>query len=382
MFTLKIGINASRAKSGGGISHLKGILQEVDWELNKNLQIFVWSHKELLDQIPNHPNIIKFYDPFFDRSIVYQLYWERFLLPKKLKNIGCKILLNVDAGTVCRFDKMVTMSRDMLSYEPGEIDRFPLSKEKIRLFILKFVQNSSLRASNGVIFLTKYASKIIQQSSGQLPNFTLIPHGVGKEFSMSFKSKNGIKSFNSPIELLYISNIAPYKHQWNVVKSVKLLRDKGYNVQLSLTGGGHIDGLSHSQKKLDLALKQCDPDNKFVKVLGYLKHDELPKILHSADIFVFASSCENMPNTLIEAMSVGLPIACSNRGPMPEVLEDAGVYFDPDDYESIASAIEIYLQNSELMISNGEKAKKSSMKFSWERCSKETLEYIKLILFS
>ena len=35
-----------------------------------------------------------------------------------------------------------------------------------------------------------------------------------------------------------------------------------------------------------------------------------------------------MPNTLVEAMASGLPIACSDRGPMPEVLGDGGVLFD------------------------------------------------------
>ena len=47
-----------------------------------------------------------------------------------------------------------------------------------------------------------------------------------------------------------------------------------------------------------------------------------------------------MLNTLIESTCVGLPIACSNRGPMPEVLEDGGVYFDPENTQSIKRSIE------------------------------------------
>ena len=38
--------------------------------------------------------------------------------------------------------------------------------------------------------------------------------------------------------------------------------------------------------------------------------------------FIFASTCENMPNILIEGMSSGLPILCSNYLPMPEFLKD------------------------------------------------------------
>ena len=50
----------------------------------------------------------------------------------------------------------------------------------------------------------------------------------------------------------------------------------------------------------------------------------MPEYLSKSNIFIFASSCENMPITLIEGMASGLPIACSDRGPMPEVLQDGG----------------------------------------------------------
>ena len=99
----------------------------------------------------------------------------------------------------------------------------------------------------------------------------------------------------------------------------------------------------------------------------------MPSKLSSADIFIFASSCENMPNTLVEAMSSGLPIACSNRGPMPEVLRDGGVYFNPEDPESIFSAIKILIEDKELRNIVAENAFIYSQEFSWERCSNETL---------
>ena len=39
-------------------------------------------------------------------------------------------------------------------------------------------------------------------------------------------------------------------------------------------------------------------------------------------------------------MASGLPIACSNVGSMPEILQDGGVYFNPIDVESIEKALE------------------------------------------
>lgn len=374
-----VGINASRGRSGGAVSHLVGILTELDWSANPDLEIHVWSYEQLLQKLPSHPAIHLHTSEAFEQSMLKQLMWERFELPKELKKYHCDILLNVDAGSVGRYHKMVTMSRDMLSYEPGEMDRFPFSKEKVRLILLKYMQNASLRASDGAIFLTHYAGKVIQQSCGKLKNVSYIPHGVGKNFLSAAKSPNEAAALQSPVHVLYVSNVAPYKHQWNVVRGISQLRNKGYDVRLTLTGGGHVDALTGSQKKLDDALKECDPEGKFVTVLGYVSQGELPQLLRSADIFVFASSCENMPNTLIEAMSVGLPIACSNRGPMPEVLETAGVYFDPDNAATIADAVEKYLKDHRLMSDHARAAHQLSKNYSWARCARETFAYLRTV---
>lgn len=374
-----IGINASRARSGGAVSHLVGILSELDWGLNPDLEIHVWAYNTLIQKLPFNPAIKCHTSNAFEKSIIHQLWWERFSLSNELRKKKCDILLNLDAGSVGRYKTMVTMSRDMLSYEPGEIERFPFSKQKIRLILLKYMQNASLRASNGVIFLTKYAGAVIQKSCGSLKNITYIPHGVGRNFSHTPFNKVEKTNTYDEINCLYVSNIAPYKHQWNVVRAISNLKNKGYKINLTLTGGGHIDALSGSQKKLDGALQECDPNGEFVTILGYVSHEQLPQLLTSADIFIFASSCENMPNTLIEAMSVGLPIACSNRGPMPEVLKGAGVYFNPDSPISIADAVQLYLEDKSLIINNAKKANQLATNYSWARCSRETFAFLRKV---
>ena len=102
-----------------------------------------------------------------------------------------------------------------------------------------------------------------------------------------------------------------------------------------------------------------------MQTLGFVQHDELPALLASADLFVFASSCENMPNTLVEAMAAGLPIACSDRGPMPEILQEAGVYFDPEDVPSIADAVARIVSDAELRTRIAQRARRLSEQYSW-----------------
>ena len=80
-------------------------------------------------------------------------------------------------------------------------------------------------------------------------------------------------------------------------------------MSLTLIGGGK----GRAMNKLLRQVKKSDPYSEFIKILPFLPHQKLPKYLAKADIFIFASSCENMPNTLIEGMAAGMPIASSNK---------------------------------------------------------------------
>jgi glycosyltransferase involved in cell wall biosynthesis len=119
-----------------------------------------------------------------------------------------------------------------------------------------------------------------------------------------------------------------------------------------------------------------DPAGEFVELVPAVHQSQLPALLSGADIFIFASSCENMPNTLVEAMASGLPIACSDRGPMPEVLGDAGVYFDPEDPQAIADAVRTLVRDREKRETAARRAQELAGAFSWRRCARETWDFV------
>jgi glycosyltransferase involved in cell wall biosynthesis len=114
----------------------------------------------------------------------------------------------------------------------------------------------------------------------------------------------------------------------------------------------------------------------FVKLVDEVPHSAIADYLARADVFVFASSCENLPNTLIEAMASGVPIACSERGPMPEVLQDGGSYFDPENPSSIADAIKQLLQNTEKRREFVARAQALAGQYSWARCADDTWQFL------
>ena len=121
----------------------------------------------------------------------------------------CEILFKTTASSVCPFQPSVTLSQDMLPFEPGETKRFGLSIARIRLKILQKLYIQSLRSSKAAIFLTDYASKMIQKKTGKLKDYTIIPHGVPDFFRVSHDSINNFsKEISSQINVIYISEIS------------------------------------------------------------------------------------------------------------------------------------------------------------------------------
>jgi N-acetyl sugar amidotransferase len=367
-----IGIDASRNRSGGAKAHLIGLLTEGDPLKYGIKEVHVWAYRSLLDSIPDRSWLIKHNPKELEKSLTMQIWWQATHLASEATKAGCNILFSAEASTFSRFKPMVVLSQDMLSFEPGEMKYYGFSKARLRLLIILFLQNYAMRFSNGVIFLTHYASKIIQKSTGLLNKYVIIPHGIMTDFKHNKTIKTWPVNNKRPINCLYVSNIAMYKHQWIVIKAIALLRKKGYNLILNLVG----DGSGNAKQLLDSEIAIYDLHKKYIKQAGFVPHKELPETYANADLFIFASSCENMPVTLMEAMATGLPIACSNRGPMPEILVDGGVYFNPEDVDSIATAIEKIILDHDLRERIAHRAKKLSEQYSWSRCADETLDFI------
>ncbi len=372
---LVIGIDASRNRSGGAKAHLIGILTEIDPHKYGIKEVHLWSFKSLLDEIPDHSWLIKHNPGELELSLPRQLWWQAKRFSSELSAIKCDLLFTTCASSLCRFKPVVVFSQDMLSYEPGAMRYFGYTLARLRLIAILFIQNQAFRRADGVIFLTKYAGKVIQKSCGSLPDLAYIPHGIGDNFKRVQQPRYWPTDATHPIQCIYVSNTEMYKHQWVVVRAIEKLQERGHNINLLLVGGG----AGRAQKLLEQQLAISDPNKSYVNQTGFVPQVDLPQVIAKAHIFLFASSCENMPITLLEGMSMGLPIACSDRGPMPEVLNDGGVYFDPEDDNSVANALEQIIINPELRLRIAQRAKEIASKYTWARCADETFTFIREI---
>ena len=65
-------------------------------------------------------------------------------------------------------------------------------------------------------------------------------------------------------------------------------------------------------------------------------------------------------------MQLGVPVVCSDRSSLPEVVKDAGILVDPDDFEAVTKALERVVSDEALREKLIEKGYQNIRRFSWE----------------
>lgn len=370
-----LGIDASNIRSGGGVTHLVhflGALNPFDAGFSR---VIVYSGLKTLTILPNLSWLIGTHLPILDKSLLHRILWQSLELSSQARSFNCDVLLVPGGSYAGNFRPVVTMSRNMLPFEWREAKRFGRSAMTLKMLLLRQTQSYAFRRADGLIFLTRYAqtevTRCIKESKART---AIIPHGIDSRFLGPPSQQLPITHYTSdrPFRLLYVSTIDVYKHQWHVAEAVGRLRKSGLPVVLDLVGPANGRAL----KRLRQTLASVDPSGTFVHYVGPVPHAEIHARYRQADLFIFASSCENMPNILLEAMASGLPIACSNRGPMPEVLGDAGVYFDPEKPSEIATAVYSLIESPALREEKAWLAYKRAQEFTWERCARDTFRFL------
>lgn len=366
----QVAIDALRCRSGGAIAHIRGVLAHGNPVSFGVDAVHLFSYQSLLDQIEDYPWLIKHCPAVTCKPVWQQLLWQRYELPHTLRTLGLDVLFTADASSFSRWPKHVVLHQDMLAFEPGVAQLYPIGRGGLRVRAIRLAQVYALKHATIPLFLTSYARDVVEQYAGRLPNARIVPHGIDKVFQSIRRPIDPKK--DDIFEFVYVSNSAPYKNQVNVIKAIAILRTRGFCVRLRLVGA--LSGQTAS-KTVEMA-QSVDPDGAIIKLTSFVDQKQVVNALTQADAFIFASECETMPVTLLEAMASGLPVLCSDRGPMPEILGNAGLYFDPACPESIAKMASFVLEDVSLRHDYGARARAAAAAFTWEQCSRLTWDAV------
>ena len=374
---VRIGIDASGIDSGGGITHLVGLVSAADPDRDGFSTVEAWCGKNAFNAIPERPWLRKHLVPELDQ-IKTRYRWQKQTLPGLFKE-RCDVLLVPGSTFVGPVRPYVAISQNVLPFDEQELRRYGITKKTLRLRLLRFYQARTFHRANGMIFLTEFAKNFISGVIGKITCPTaVVAHGLAPEFRMPPRPQKPISeySIDNPLRIVYVSVVTTYKHHWNVIRAVQQLQAKGYPVSLEICGG--VDEQLPSSYRADYeSLLEAAKDKKPpIVTLGKVPWASLAPILHRSDIGVFASSCENLPCILLEKMAAGLPVATSERGPMREVLGDSGAYFNAYDPNDIARALESMILNPAERERMARESFEKAEAYTWERCAHETFSFL------
>lgn len=374
-----LGIDAYNIRAGGGITHLSEILLHCKPSEYGFSKVVLWAPITTLNQIEDKFWLTKLHTPLLNSSIIKRYYWKLFLSNKEYKKNNIDILFIPGGSYIGSFRPFITINQNLLPFEFNEIRRYGFSIRFFKFLLLRFIQNITNYNAEGIIFLTQYAKdKVFKIKNLSHKQTIIIPHGVNKKFLFNPVNKiyrDNADFNNKACMILYVSSIEVYKHQWIVIDAINKLINDGFNIKLTLVGPS-----GSGSKKLNKSLKTTN--SNFVSYLGTASYLDIEKLYLNADIGVFASSCETFGMILTESMSSGLPLAASHMSAIPDVLGNAGLYFDPLDSTDIANKLKVLISSRQLRKELALKGFEQVQKFSWESSSNQSFNFFHNILIS
>lgn len=256
---------------------------------------------------------------------------------------------------------------------------FPEYFLKKDLLKINFLTGLAIKNADGIITISESSKKDILKFYPGTPakKIKVIYHGFDadifqKERDMEketvIKKRLNIKGKY----LLYTGAIQPRKNLEVFIEAFNKLKIGQY-ADLALVLAGEKAWLSEN------IIKKAQTSQFFADIImpGKLSFGDLGHLCQGAAMFVFPSLYEGFGIPVLEAMAAKAPVICARNSSLPEVGGDAALYFNSGDAEDLAQKINSVLADENLRTAMIAKGLEQIKKFSWEKCARETLEYLK-----
>ena len=233
---------------------------------------------------------------------------------------------------------------------------------------------AALARADGFLFNSEFSHREFDrilsgwlQRSGKL--WAVTPLGQ-REHAGSPESVNGDGGF-----WLAVGTLEPRKNYETLLDALDLYWSRSVcPLPLWIAGG---DGWKSDALKQHLANLETQ---QRVRRLGYVPDAELSRLYARTQALVFPSWYEGFGMPVLEAMSHGAPVVCSNCASLPEIGGNAAIYVDPADAESICNAMLELEADPARRARFSEAGKRQAERFHWDKTARATLDFYRRVL--
>jgi len=145
-----------------------------------------------------------------------------------------------------------------------------------------------------------------------------------------------------------------------VLRAFAIIQESYPDARLTIAADGFL--------RRDLEALARELKLRQTEFIGFVKFEGMPALYDAADIYLSATSIDNMPSSLTESMACGLNVVTTDGGgAIPYIMtnEVSGLIVDRDDHKALAAAALRLLNDNEFALKLARNAHESTKKFTW-----------------
>jgi glycosyltransferase involved in cell wall biosynthesis len=233
-------------------------------------------------------------------------------------------------------------------------------------FRRKFTEQARRAAgeSDAIIAVSDFTARQVEHLLGvERSRLHVVHHGVNREVVAERGHREKI-----------ILNVGAIQRRKNIARLVEAFErtPAGWNLVLAGSAGY---GAAEIFSRIESSPRRAD-----IRILGYVSAFELAHWYARARVFAFPSLDEGFGMPVLEAMASRVPVIASNRAALPEVCGEAALLVEPEDVESIHSALERLIRDDELSETMIRKGVARAAEFSWRKAAEQTWKVYEEVL--
>ncbi|SEV81754.1 glycosyltransferase family 4 protein [Natrinema salifodinae] len=217
-----------------------------------------------------------------------------------------------------------------------------------------------------VVFCYTKTDKRRVQEFGVSSRIEVVSNGIDTERFTPDGSESELIDNDGPV-VLFVGRLVKGKRPAAAIEALQRIQQGHPTAQLYLCGEGPLrDNLERRAAELDIS--------ESVHFLGHLSYDEMPTVYRSSDVLVLPSRAEGVPRTVLEAISSGLPVICSQLDQLQELVAGRGTLVDIDAGESIAQSVSNWL-------ASGQDIATLEDEYTWQTTVERTTDRLRSIAY-
>lgn len=212
---------------------------------------------------------------------------------------------------------------------------FGSALKSLDLVVTSILLPASARRSKAIVAMTDAVREDLETYfPWSAERIVLIPHGIDPDFNVVRKSReSGLRTGRPRPFLLAVSTLMLHKNFESLLVAFEIFRRTHPEFELIVVGlkGRDTARLETLRTKLGL--------DEHVTFTGWIARSEVLQFFAEARAFVYASLFEGFGIPVLEALTAGVPMACSQIAPIVEIAGTAARYFDPTSVADMSDAL-------------------------------------------